>query len=156
MRTEGKYYIILAPVLYIWFLGKYSNSRQKLAVVCVVLICSLAGNNYQNKIMQEQIGDRNTIVSTLNYLQYILKDDNLKNQETEMLDNVNKVVAIEVLEQYGPNSVWDSTKNLIRKDDYSRDDYSNFMKTYAKLVFKHPIEFMKVQVPIFLKQMQLV
>lgn len=78
MRTEGKYYIILAPVLYIWFLGRYSNSRQKLAVVCVVLICSLTGNNYQNKIMQEQIGDRNTIVSTLNYLQYILKDDNLK------------------------------------------------------------------------------
>ena len=151
MRTEGKYYIILAPVLYIWFLGRYSNSRQKLAVVCVVLICSLTGNNYQNKIMQEQIGDRNTIVSTLNYLQYILKDDNLKNQETEMLDNVNKVVAIEVLEQYGPNSVWDSTKDLIRKDDYSRDDYSNFMKTYAKLVFKHPIEFMKVQVPIFFK-----
>lgn len=25
------------------------------------------------------------------------------------------------------------------------------MKTYAKLVFKHPIEFMKVQVPIFFK-----
>ena len=86
MRTEGKYYIILAPVLYIWFLGKYSNSRQKLAVVCVVLICSLAGNNYQNKIMQEQIGDRNTIVSTLNYLQYILKDDNLKNYIIDMLN----------------------------------------------------------------------
>ena len=151
VRTEGKYYIILAPMLYICFFKMHTKISRKLTIVCVILIFSILGNNYQNNIMQEQIGDRNTLVSTFNYLEYILKDDELKDKEREQLNVINKVVQIDVLEEYGPNSVWDSTKMLIRKDEYSRQDYSNFIKAYAKLVFKHPIEFMKVQVPIFFK-----
>lgn len=150
-RSEAFYYIIAAPSIFIIFFRKYSNLLQKIIVAAAIILISTAGIKIQNNLLLSTWGDQNTIISTLPYINYIANDEDLYQEELESLRVIHKVIDVRLMMEKGWGIVWDKSQGLIKDYQYTRNDFSNYMKTYAGLVFRHPVLFTRVQLPFFLK-----
>ncbi len=150
-RTEGFYYILIAPMLYIFAFFKKSRKVQKVFVSAAIIFLTMAGVHYQNKLLSNTIGDQNTVISTLNYIEVINSHEELREKEKHLLEKINQVVDLTVLEEYGAGAIWDDSSGLLKTGEYSRREYRQYFLAYMKLVFKHPRGFIKCQMPRYLQ-----
>ena len=149
-RSESFYYMLVTPILF-WLLFFKRNKKSVLFLVSTgILIGSIAGIKYQNKLLNDTIGDQNTIISTLPFIEDVLYNEDIKKEEIELLEDIDIVLNLEVLYNQGSESIWDSDTGLIR-ENYSKNQFKEYMLSYAKLVFKHPLAFLRVQLPISLQ-----
>jgi hypothetical protein len=146
-RSESFYYAVVAPIVFWIVFRKRVKVIKRVIVFCVIFVGSMILSRYQNTLLHDNIGVQNTVISTLPYIEYVIYDKELKNEEAKALEMIDKVIDLEILEEKGRGIIWDSSVNLIRVD-YTKEAYSKYMKAYAELVFKHLYSFAKVQVPM--------
>lgn len=149
-RSEGLYYAIVAPVIFCVIFHKQMHVIKKIIVFATIVCGSMLLSGYQNRLLYDSIGNQNTIISTLPYIEYVIHDETITGKETELIGKIDKVIDLDVLEEQGGGAIWDSSVSLIR-EDYTDSEYSEYLKSYASLVFKHLYSFARVQVPVILQ-----
>ncbi len=132
-RSEAIYYPIMFFVLLL-ALGKKIISAPKAIIASILVLCSvLSIGSYNSQL----IGNSNySITATLDPMVTIIRDaDNIDDATIEKID---KVITVELIDTYpshtGEELYW--TDGFVKK--YTEDEYSEYLKCYAKLALKNP------------------
>ncbi|GAA0077152.1 hypothetical protein UT300005_15300 [Clostridium sp. CTA-5] len=147
-RSENIYYLLLAPLLFIIVFRKNISVRKNIILVISIILLSWIGISYQDNLLSKTIGDQNTVITTLDYIENVVKNEKVASAEKEVLEDVDKVVDLAILKEFGSQVVWNDV-GLIR-DNYTYNEFKKYMKAYMELVIKHPITFAKCQIPKYI------
>lgn len=149
-RSEGIYYVLLAPMLIIVAFYKDMNLKNKAKIVilsfmftAILFIPQYLGNKTVS-------GDDYEITAIANPLAAIVK--NTKNNEDikQDLENIDKVLYIDVINDYdkGMEAYWSGW--LVRYG-YTPKEFSEFKKSYNNIVMKNMDIFIKERMKTFLE-----
>lgn len=140
LRSETIYYIILLPLITIFFSDRKEYIKQKCIFMLLTIIIGgllIAG---QKNIEKKYLGDRYLIISTLNYLEDLNNNDFLEEEDKEV---INKVLSLDVLDEFGVGAVWNDELNLINL--YQKEDFTQFKLKYVELCLTHFHRFINLQ-----------
>lgn len=151
-RTEGIYYMLWIPIVYLITFWKQESKKKKLQFVVatvVVTIVVMAPQSLGNKLVS---GDQYEITSMVLPLAPLLSEAQ-DEQQTE-LSAIDKVIDVNLMIQGYESgksgiSVFWSEPALIR-DNYTSAEYKEFKSAYYSLIGKYPEVFLKERVETFI------
>ncbi|MEG2021227.1 MAG: hypothetical protein RR087_05590 [Oscillospiraceae bacterium] len=144
-RGETIFYALFIPLLVCALLWKTNSKRMLTFFAAITLALSLGASAYQSQIEIQAFGNQYKIISMLNFVNTISKNNGFTEQET---DNIEKVLSLKVLDEEGPGAIWNPSLGLVK--EYDNDDFADLQNQYIKLVLKYPMQFAKQQFAIFL------
>lgn len=145
-RTEGIYYCVWIPLVYLVVFYKRENRKQKAmfcAAVVITTIVVMLPQTVGNKLVS---GDQYEITSMVLPIAPLLCEAQ-ENQDTKELQAVDKVLDVAIMTQgyrsgkSGISVFW-SEPELIRTG-YSSKDYGEFKSAYYQLIIKYPTVFIQ-------------
>lgn len=150
-RTEGIYYMVWIPIVYVITFWKQESRKKKLQFVIVTLVATIAVMMPQtlgNKMMS---GDQYEITSMVLPLAPLLSE--AQEEQPEELQAIDKVIDVNLMIQGYENgksgiSVFWSEPSLIRTN-YTSVQYKEFKSAYYSLIGKYPYVFLKERVETF-------
>lgn len=145
-RTEGIYYPIMMLILY-FVLGE-KVIRRKIAIITFLIIT--IANFSIGKINNLMIGNNNySIAATMDPMTAIIRNSN--ESDKEHLEKIDKVIDVDYIlnnpDKGSEELFWD--EEVMR--EYSNEEYSEYLKTYAKLLIKYPDVAFKSMWKMFFK-----
>ena len=155
-RTEGIYYLIWIPLVYLFVFFKNSTQKKKeigyVAVICLAGILVFLPQNLGNKMVS---GDQYEITSIVLPMAPLLTeaDKNRDAADLKAIDTIDKVLDTQIMLQgYAEGksgiSIFWSEPALI-KSGYTKEEYSEFKQAYYKLILTYPQVFFKERVHTF-------
>lgn len=150
-RTEGIYYMLWIPVVYVITFWKQESRKKKLQFVIVTIATTMAvmlPQTLGNKMMS---GDQYEITSMVLPLAPLLCE--AQGEQPEELQAIDKVIDVNLMIQGYENgksgiSVFWSEPSLIRTN-YTGVEYKEFKSAYYNLIGKYPGVFLKERVETF-------
>lgn len=150
-RTEGIYYMLWIPVVYVITFWKQESRKKKLQFVIVTIATTMAvmlPQTLGNKMMS---GDQYEITSMVLPLAPLLCE--AQGEQPEELQAIDKVIDVNLMIQGYENgksgiSVFWSEPSLIRTN-YTGAEYKEFKSAYYNLIGKYPGVFLKERVETF-------
>lgn len=139
-RSEGIYYLLISPLIFLLFFKKKINKMSKMLVLASIIISASAGIYVQNSIAQRTIGDRTFIISTLGFT-YHEQARGILDQRNDISDDLDNVIDLNILREHGVGAIW-SDLPLV-KEPYTREQYKGFQLAYIRLVLYDTKEFIK-------------
>lgn len=145
-RTEGIYYILWIPIVYLVVFYKKESRKQKAVFTTAVLITTIVvmlPQTVGNKLVS---GDQYEITSMVLPIAPLLCEAE-ENGNTKELQAVDKVLDVTIMTngyrsgKSGISVFW-SEPELIRSG-YSAKDYSEFKSAYYQLILKYPVVFLQ-------------
>lgn len=152
-RTEGIYYCLWIPLVFLAVFWKKEDRKNKLwfvATTIVTTIVVMLPQTIGNKMIS---GDQYEITSMVLPIAPLLVEAE-QNQDTKLITAIDEVLDTELMIQgyqqgkSGINIFW-SEPELIQKD-YSTQEYSEFKSAYYQLIFKYPAVFFQERIETFL------
>lgn len=145
-RTEGFYYPFLLLILYC-ILGKKVISK-RVTIISFFIILTI--NISIGKINNWMIGNNDySIAATMEGLTSVVEASD--NTDKEELDAINKIVDVEYIKSNPDMLSEDVFKRVGIGQEYTDEEYSNYLKAYFKLLLKHPDAALKNMWKMFLK-----
>ncbi len=145
-RTEGIYYLILAPLL-IWFIYRKQFDFQK--IICLILALLLFIGIYSPiKILEKDNPNNYFLTIFPNALSLMLQNENLRISLSEYA-SLNKVLNLEVVRQYPAYNEIPSFHVGGVQNDY-QEHMKEFLFTYAKIIIKNPVDYLLARSKTFL------
>lgn len=150
-RTEGIYYIVWIPVVYVVTFWKQKNKRNKLGFIAATILVTIAvmiPQNLGNKLVS---GDQYEITSMVLPLAPLLCEAYEEQQDEVRV--INQVIDVDIMihgYESGKSgiSVFWSEPELI-KGNYTRQEYKEFKSAYYSLIGKYPTVFLKERFETF-------
>lgn len=150
-RTEGIYYMLWIPIVYLITFWKQESRKKKLKFVIVTVVATIAVMAPQtlgNKLIS---GDQYEITSMVLPLAPLLCE--AQGEQVEELEIIDKVIDVNLMIQGYESgksgiSVFWSEPSLIRKN-YTSAEYKEFKSAYYSLIRKYPEVFLKERVETF-------
>lgn len=156
-RTEGIYYLLWIPLVYLFVYFK--DSPQKKKDICYVGILCLTGvlvflpQSLGNKMTS---GDKYGITSIVLPMAPLLTqaDENREASDLKDIDVIDKVIDTrKMIDGYakgksGINIFWSEPKLV--KSGYTNEEYSECKKAYYHLIMKYPQVFFKERIHTFI------
>ena len=145
-RTEGIYYCIWIPLVYVVTFWKREDKKKKclfaglaIALTLVVMFPQTLGNKLVS-------GDQYEITSMVLPIAPLLTEAEAK-QETELINVIDKVLDTKIMlkgykEGKSGITVFWSEPSLV-KNGYTSEEYVEFKSAYYKLIVKYPTVFLK-------------
>lgn len=133
-RSEAIYYILALP-LFLLLLGRKKTDIKKIIPAALILIITtfLIG-----KINNKMIGQNNySLLATINPLVEIIKEEKRINSTYEF-EGISKVMNIDIIDSKSNISGEGYYGMNIVKENYTKEDYSKYMKSYVKLLLRYP------------------
>lgn len=132
-RTEGFYYPICILLLYLIMGNKIIRKKVAIAVSLVIMIISFS----IGKINNLMIGNNEySLTATMEPVTALVKNSN--ESDKEEIDKINQVIDVQYVlenpEKTGELYYW--TTGVVK--DYSKEQYSDYLKAYLKLALKYP------------------
>lgn len=151
-RTEGIYYMLWIPLVYLITFWKRESKKKKLwfiAVTVFITIAVMVPQNLGNKMVS---GDQYDITSMVLPLAPLLSE--AQDEQQEELSAIDKVIDVQLMiEGYESGksgiSVFWSEPALIRSD-YTSAEYKEFKSAYYSLIRKYPTVFLKERAETFI------
>lgn len=151
-RTEGIYYILWIPVVYLVTFWKLESKKKKLQFIAITVLATIMlmiPQNLGNKMIS---GDQYEITSMVLPLAPLLCE--AQEEQQEELDIIDKVIDVNIMIQGYESgksgiSVFWSEPALI-KGNYTRQEYKEFKNAYYSLIEKYPVVFLKERVETFI------
>lgn len=143
-RSENFYYFIAGTIIFYIIFKKYLYKSLMALSILAIIIGSVSGIKFQNYILKENIGDQNTIITTLSFIESCINNDKIVEKEEKLFTQIDQVVNLNVLKEYGSDAIWDEEKGLMR-NGYSDKAYKQYILSYVQLVFKYPKVFCTIQ-----------
>jgi hypothetical protein len=142
-RSECIYYIILAPIIILVAFKDQLKIKNKICYLVLILIFSLSIMQIQSTGTKKESGKKYMLTSLINPLSMMVQHD----LDEDLLNDIDKVLSVEVLKNnpspYGINAYYVS--GLIR-EDATKEDYNNLIKSYIKLITKNIDLFLKYRI----------
>lgn len=139
-RTEAIYYPLLVFIYLIIIGRKKINIKFSLLFLVISLVGILFLNNINNKLL----GNNNyNLIPTLNPITDIIKNIDITS-ENESIESVDKVIDVNKIIA-NPNMNGETyyfSGNIVR-NDYTDEEYKEYLLSYLKLSFKYNQLFMK-------------
>lgn len=139
-RTEGLYYILIAPIIFLAIFWKKSTKLEKVLVSICIVIITFIGVNIQNNLAKEKIGDNTFIISTLGFI-HLEQNNQVLYQREDIVEALDGVVDLQILQENGVGAIW-SDLPLV-KQGYTHKEYAEFQKAYVKLIVYDTKRFIK-------------
>lgn len=132
-RTEAFYYPYIVLILFLILGKKCIRKRVAMILFLIILISNYAIGKYNNYL----IGNNNySVTATIEIVTSIVKIATERN--TKEIEAIDKVIdtkyILENPNETGEHYYW--TTGVVKK--YSKEEYSNYLKAYVKLVVKYP------------------
>ncbi len=133
-RTEGIYYAILSPLLFIVLFNKTASSKYKKIFSATVISVTCICNIVQNAHLQSDYS-----VTAFLYPIVPLTERAYSENNMEFLDKVDKIYNVEILLEGAENGLngeylyWNEP--LVR--EFEQEDYSEFKMAYIKTCIKY-------------------
>lgn len=147
-RTEGIFYLVILPIIiYMLYQKRSITKKQGIGVIVSAILLTLFINGYNNKL----IGDNDySITATIVPVVAILRDERAQLTQEE-LEELERVINLDVVKQ---NEIFKAEElfymGLVR-DNYTKQEYYNYLKTYAKIIMKNPDTALQSMKEIFLQ-----
>ncbi len=144
-RTEGIYYIVIAPVL-IWIFMK-KDRRFKEKYIIYILVISILQFSIQNYMYHYSSEDSYEITAYINPIQEILGYAAINDDEyfSEISAEIDPVLDTDLLiknNEKGMTGIASFWQGGVIKQ-YSKEDYRKFKRAYIKLIERYPLVFLK-------------
>lgn len=151
-RTEGIYYLLWIPIVYLITFWKRESKKSKLQFVVVTVFATIivmAPQSLGNKMVS---GDQYEITSMVLPMAPLLCE--AKDEQQSELSAIDKVIDVNLMIQGYESgksgiSVFWSEPALIR-DNYTSAEYKEFKSAYYSLIGKYPNVFLKERVETFM------
>ena len=154
-RSEGIIFLFIEPLLVSLV---YKNVNKKILTVVALIILNIIiikfNNIYLNILTRDAKKNEDTYSLTIfiNPLSEMLQSDLKGKNIDEDLENIDKVLNIEVLKA-NPSyveipSFWNNTDELIREN--WQENLGEFKKSYVKIIINNWQEFLKARIKTFL------
>lgn len=145
-RTEGIYYCLWIPLVFVVTFWKAENRKKKCFFVGATITFTLMvmlPQTVGNKLVS---GDQYEITSMVLPIAPLLTEAE-EHQEKEVIETIDKVLDTEIMiagyrEGKSGISVFWSEPSLV-KTGYTSDEYAEFKSAYYKLILKYPAVFLK-------------
>lgn len=151
-RSEAIYYIVCFPILLlvIYIHKKKWPSPFACGAVILAAVLTVAIGKENTKLIETHSYSAMAAIQPLQAI--VLNADT--SEDEELLKTIDKVVVIDVYREHPdmtPEALyWE--KGLIRGyGSYTDDEYSAFIKAYAQLLIRHPVEAFKPMWELFLQ-----
>ncbi|MGM9534389.1 MAG: hypothetical protein ACI3VR_04020 [Intestinibacter sp.] len=160
-RSEGIYYFVLGTIVVFITFNKSFNKKCKSTFLVMTLIFTVVLFLPQKIFISGAFGDKYDISSIISPLHNVVKSEVEKYKDeydinqiidsNKDLNNIDKVLDVEVLvkNKNGLDAYWG--KQPLIKKGYSSQDYSRFKKSYVSLVKNNINVFMDERKEVFLK-----
>lgn len=144
-RTENIYYIVAYPLLLFFISNK---DYWKKAVISLIVIFAVVSVGKKNNTY---IGNNNyALLSTLNPVvsltRVALNEITENEQELLAISKIIDIDKVSATELSGENLYW--TDGFV--NEYSDDEYSNYLKAFVKLIIRYPKDFMQERLSMFI------
>lgn len=152
-RTEGIYYCLWIPLVFLAAFWKKEARKTKLWFVITTVVATIVVMVPQNLGNKMVSGDQYEITSMVLPIAPLLVEAE-QNQETELINTIDKVLDTRIMIQgyqqgkSGINIFW-SEPELIH-GDYTSEEYSEFKSAYYQLILKYPAVFFQERIDTFL------
>lgn len=140
-RSEGIFLFIVALVYFFYLLKKHKAYPYQI-FLSLIIICGgiLSVRSFQNSFSTTHTQNRYQLSSTIELLTPLVRTAaNDMESNKELLDDINKVIDVNLIinnpEKRGEYIFW---INGAVHDDYTEEDYKNYMKSFIKLALKYP------------------
>lgn len=146
-RTEGIYYLVWIPVVYLVIFWKQENRKHKIsfiASVAVTTILVMVPQTVGNKLVS---GDQYEITSMVLPIAPLLCEAEGEQEKAELIEAVDKVIDTDLMiagyrsGKSGISVFW-SEPTLIRTG-YSSKEYAEFKSAYYGLILSYPKVFLQ-------------
>ncbi|MBQ8189113.1 MAG: hypothetical protein IJZ44_04970 [Lachnospiraceae bacterium] len=147
-RTEGIYYLVILPIIiYMLYQKRSISKKQGIGVVISAVLLTIFIAGYNNKL----IGNNDySLTATIVPVVAILKDESAQVTQEE-LGELDRVINLDVVKQ---NAIFKAEElfymGLVR-DNYTKQEYYNYLKTYIKIILKNPDTALESMTEIFLQ-----
>lgn len=151
-RTESIYYIVFAPITFVFLFWKETKRNIKLMYVLLFLFISFLLTGVQflgNKVESSKEYELTSVVLPITPLVY----EAYVNKENTLLDAIDKVLDTNVLVngylegKTGISMYWNEELHLTR--DYNDREFEEMKQAYYQLILKYPDVFMKERLDTF-------
>lgn len=152
-RTEGIYYCLWIPLVFIVAFWKREDRKNKLWFVVTTIVTTIVVMLPQTVGNKMVSGDQYEITSMVLPIAPLLVEAE-QNQDTELMNTIDEVLDTEIMilgyqqGKSGINIFW-SEPELIQQD-YITQEYSEFKSAYYQLILKYPQVFLKERIETFL------
>lgn len=152
-RTEGIYYLVIAPIL-IWLFSRNKDRRCKTMITVFIVILTLFQYSVQNYLYKASTNDSYEITAYINSVQELVgySAANDKDESASgLINEIDRVFDTEILiNNYnagmgGVGTFWQGA--AIR--DYSEEDFSAMKTAYVKLILRYPGVFLKERLKMY-------
>ncbi|MCR5419521.1 MAG: hypothetical protein K6E98_00770 [Lachnospiraceae bacterium] len=146
-RTEGIYYIVLAPLL-IWIFMKKEDRNHKIEITVWIIILTLTQYGLQQHLYNNSTSDNYELTAYINSVQELVgyaSENNPDGAAIASIEQIGKVFNTEVLitnyqaGMSGIASFWQGNSIL----QHTEEDLNTMKKGYIGLIRHYPITFLK-------------
>ena len=151
LRTEGKIFMFLVPIIYLFVLkNEIKSIKLRIFYIIFIITISVALIISQDSIYQKKYSNRYEVTSYVNQLYVVVKEELKNNPDSEELKIISKAIDINELMRY-TRGIYAHNTDRIYLQNATKEDYKNLKKAYNRLFLKYPIQVIKERIDIFLK-----
>lgn len=152
-RTEGIYYMVIAPVL-IWIFIKNEDRHYKTVLTIFIVILTLFQYFMQSHLYNSSTSDNYEITAYINSVEELVgyaATHDPDEADNELINEIGKVFDTDILiSNYqagigGVNTFWQGTSIK----EHSEDDLKAMKSAYVKLIMKYPGVFTKERLRMY-------
>ena len=148
-RSEGIIFCLFIPILMLIAYNKKGMNYTKTILIVIMNVIILLMYNHVINSMEDWVTKSKAkygLTIYINPLSQIVQEDLHGKNISENLENINKVLDLEVLKKYPAYTeipaFWNSS-DLVRED--FQEHLSEFKKSYIKIVLDNPMSFLKAR-----------
>ena len=152
-RTEGIYYLVIAPIL-IWVFMKDKDRRYKAVLTVFIVILTLLQYFVQSHLYKSSTSDDYEITAYINPVEELVgyaADHDPDEADNELINEIGRVFDTDILiSNYqagirGVDTFWQ--RKAIK--DHTEDDLKAMKSAYVKLIMKYPEVFIKERLRMY-------
>lgn len=149
LRGEGLYFVLVAPLLFIYLFWSLSSRKQKFLFISSMYCIIFFITSVQSSILGERDNLRyklSTYVGPLSSVVLAAKKDN----NSDLLKPINEILDISIFDQLSANDAFWSNK-LIKEKYYTQEGQKKIKRGFIKLALSYPFDLLNDRAALFQK-----
>ncbi|MBR3134887.1 MAG: hypothetical protein IKG56_05455 [Clostridia bacterium] len=150
LRSEGKVFILLIPIIYLLILKKEIKSiRIKCMYMCFTIIVAVLLILPQDYFYKKENHNRYEVTSYINQLYVAIRCEMKNNPDCEEIKTISRTINIDRLLE-GEKGIVAHNIGGLYIEDATKEDYENLKKASIKLISKYPFQVLEERIWTFL------